>query len=333
MTTPLTHDASTASAEPLGLPELADVLTSVIDQIRTLYAQALTIVAEMNRDSILRASGYSTLPKLLSDLIRVTPQRASRMITQARLVTQTAAKPLDEPPTGKTLRTALRDGALDADHIATIAEIVAKIPPETPEHTVRLVEHALVRTAETGHAGDVRRHGKALLAQIDPGQNEPGNTEPTPPHNLFQYQRTTNGRMILTGNIEPDAADKLDSLLTTLAHPDKRPRPQILGDAFTELIHGATCVPSLTRGKTKPRPAPHARPVTRHAVHQDRRSAQRVSTCGAAYRTQDNPIAVSNNPHDRLNQLIRDPQWHVRTFHWNGELTPYPETEIDHACT
>jgi len=243
---------------PPGLPELARNLVEIVTQIRKLHSSALTVISELDQADIARAAGYSSLSALVSDLVRITPRRASRLIAQAGLVAEVVT------PTGHTtpavlplVRDALVDGVLDPDHVDAIAETVKKIPAWAPGDTPELVEKHLVETARVAPPSVVRAHGETLLARIDPDGDQPADEALAEPKNVFRYRRDQAGWMHFTGKIEPETAEELDAMLGALAKPegpaDERHQTQRLGDAFCDVVHHAIDTPDLpARGGEKP---------------------------------------------------------------------------------
>jgi len=235
---------SSFTETPPGLPELAQNLVEIMTKIRTLHSSALTVIAELDQADIARVAGYSSLSALVSDLVRITPRRASRLIAQAGLVAEVIT------PTGHTtpaalplVRHALRDGVLDPDHVDAIADVVKKIPTWAPGDTPEIVEKHLVETARAAHPSVVRAHGETLLARIDPDGDQPAGEALAAPTNVFRYRRDQTGWMHFTGTIEPETAEELDAMLGALAKPDgptdERHPTQRLGDAFCDMVHHA----------------------------------------------------------------------------------------------
>ena len=102
-------------------------------QMRKLHSSALTVISELEQSDVARVAGYSSLGALLSDLVRITPRRASRLIAQAGLVAEVLTPTGHVTPAALPLvRDALQDGALDSDHVDAIAETVKKIPAWAP---------------------------------------------------------------------------------------------------------------------------------------------------------------------------------------------------------
>jgi len=189
---------------PPGLPELAWNLVEIVTQMRKLHSSALTVIAELESADVARVAGYSSLSALVSDLVRITPRRASRLIAQAGLVAEVVT------PTGHVtpavlplVRDALRDGVLDPDHVDAIAETVKKIPAWAPGETPEIVEKHLVETARVAHPSVVRAHGETLLARIDPDGDQPADEALAEPKNVFRYRRDQAGWMHFAGKIEP----------------------------------------------------------------------------------------------------------------------------------
>jgi hypothetical protein len=243
---------------PSGLPELARNLVEIVTQIWMLHSSALSVIAELGQADIARMAGYSSVSALVSDLVRITPRRASRLVARAGLVAEVLT------PTGHVMpavlplvRDALREGVLDPDHVDAIAETVKKIPAWAPGDTLEIVEKHLVETARAAHPSVVRAHGETLLARIDPDGDQPADEALAEPKNVFRYRRDQTGWMHFTGTIEPETAEELDAMLGALAKPDgpadDRHPTHRLGDAFCDVVHHAIDSPDLpTRGGEKP---------------------------------------------------------------------------------
>jgi hypothetical protein len=243
---------------PPGLPELAQNLVEIMRQMRKLHGSALTVIAELERADVSRTAGYSSLSALISDLVHVTPRRASRLIAQAGLVAEVLTPTGHVTPARLPLvRDALVDGVLDPDHVDAIAETVKKIPAWAPSDTAEILEKHLVDVAREAHPSVVRSHGETLLARIDPDGDQPADEALAEPKNVFRYRRDQTGSMHFTGTIEPETAEELDAMLGALAKPDgpedQRHQTQRLGDAFCDVVHHAIDVSDLpARGGEKP---------------------------------------------------------------------------------
>jgi hypothetical protein len=220
-----------------------------MSQIRTLHAQALGIVAEMDRHNVVSDVGYSSLAGYLVDLLRVTPRKATRMVAQAARVTETLTPTGHLTPAPLAVVSAgMAEGVLDGDHLDVIAETLNALPDRVTHVDRDPVESTLVQEARRYAPHVVRAVGKEILTRIDQDGPPPTDESLAEPDNVFRYHRTRTGRMRFTGEIDTEAAEELDGLLSALAKPqpsqpgvpDPRSYPERQGDAFAEIIHLAT---------------------------------------------------------------------------------------------
>jgi hypothetical protein len=231
-----------------GGPALHAELTGIIEQIRGLYSQALDVVGAMDEASIAHLAGYPSLEAFLVATQRVSRRHARHLVSHASQVRETVT------PTGHhqlaalpTVRAALAEGVLGADHVEEIVNAVTDIPAWAPGEARELVETTLVAEARCADPGYVRAVGKELLARIDQDGTPPRDEELAEPANSFHYHRTRTGRMRFTGDIEPETAELLDAMLSPLSKPqpvsdtipDQRDATQRLGDAFCAVVHAA----------------------------------------------------------------------------------------------
>jgi hypothetical protein len=243
---------------PPGLPELAQNLVEIMRQMRKLHSSMLAVIAELDRADVARAAGYPSVSALISDVVRVSPRRASRLVAQAGLVAEVMTPTGHRTPAPLPLvADALGDGVLDPDHVDAIADTVKKIPAWAPTDTPEIIEKHLVDVARGAHPVVVRAHGETLLARIDPDGDHPGADTLAEPKNVFRYRRDQAGWMHFTGAVEPETAEELDAMLGALAKPegpaDERHQTQRLGDAFCDVVHHAIDSPDLpARGGEKP---------------------------------------------------------------------------------
>jgi hypothetical protein len=221
-------------------PELIAALQAKMTQIRLLHAELLDVVAEMDREGIVAVTGYSRLPYLLAEILRVTPKQARRLVDEAGQVTETLT------PTGHTTpaalpnaRAALHEGLLDGEHLDAIASTLKEIPDTAPLGARELVESTLANAARALNAHAVREHGKVLLNQLDPDGAAPRDDVDTVPVNSFSYRIARNGRMRFTGDLEPEAAALFEHMLQRESLPDARPTRERFGDVVADIIHRA----------------------------------------------------------------------------------------------
>jgi hypothetical protein len=237
-------DAFTAS----GGPALHTELTGIIEQIRGLYSQALDVVGKMDDASIPHLAGYPSLEAFLVGTQRVSRRHARHLVSHAASVRETVTPTGHHQPAAlPTVRAALAEGVLDPDHVEEIVKAVADVPGWASGQARELVETTLVAEARTADPGYVRAVGKELLARIDQDGKPPRDEELAEPANSFHYHRTSAGRMRFTGDIDPEAAELLDAMLSPLSKPqpvsdtipDQRSVGQRLGDGFCAVVHAA----------------------------------------------------------------------------------------------
>src|SRR6266496_1428710 len=228
--------------------ELNTALNQTMTQIRVLQAQALDIVGEMDRRNVANEAGYSGLAAFLMDTIRVSRKAANRMIKQAEQITQTVT------PTGHTtpaplpaMREAMHDGVADLEHLDVVLDVVKHLPDGSTREDRELVESTLAADARETHPNAVRKLGEQIIARIDQDGQAPKEREQAEPKNSMRYHRTSAGRFVATLDIDQEAGEELEDLLTVLGAPrqdapgvpDSRPHKQRMGDALTEIIHAA----------------------------------------------------------------------------------------------
>jgi hypothetical protein len=238
-------------------PELVDALRDTMTQIRVLQARALDLVAEMDREQVAPDAGYSSLAGFLVEAIRVAPPQAQRMVAHAAQITETVTPTGHVTPAAlPTVRVGMLEGVLDADHLDVVAKTVKQLPAWVSVADREVVESTLASQARTADAWVVRSLGKELLTRIDQDGPPPDEQELAQPVNSLRYRRTHTGRMVFTADIDPEAGEELEGLLTALAKPtaqDERHRTQRLGDAMAEVVHLAAKAEDLpVHGGEKP---------------------------------------------------------------------------------
>ncbi len=236
---------------------LIQKLDSSAAAFREVYASLVSVISEMRDADVAHLAGYRRLSLLVSDVTRLNPRFATRLITHAEVIAEVVT------PTGHVtparlpvVREALLAGDLDAEQVDAVVRTVKKIPDWAPGDTVEVVEKHLVAMARTGPAHVLAKHGETLLARIDPDGDQPAEVLAAP-KNVFRYRRDEAGWMHFTGIIDPESAEELDSMLGALAKPggpeDERHPTQRLGDAFCDVVHHALTSDKMpVRGGVKP---------------------------------------------------------------------------------
>src|SRR2546421_6485858 len=141
-----------AAYEASRAPQLIDNLKAITTQIRLLQAQQLDIVAEMDQEHVIGVMGYTKLAAVLSEILRVTPQQATKLINRSQAVAESLT------PTGHTtpaslphVREALHAGLLDGEHIDKVADAIKAIPTTVDLQVRENVEAQLADTARSSH--------------------------------------------------------------------------------------------------------------------------------------------------------------------------------------
>src|SRR6266516_2802691 len=152
-----------AAYEASRAPQLIDDLKAITTQIRLLQARQLDLVAEMDQERVIGVMGYTKLAAVLSEILRVTPQHATKLINRSQAVAESLT------PTGHTtpaplpnVREALHDGLIDGEHIDTVADAINAIPTTVGLQVRETVEATLAETARSSHSKVVERQAIEL---------------------------------------------------------------------------------------------------------------------------------------------------------------------------
>src|SRR5919197_5447736 len=226
-------------------PVLHAKLTQTFTQIRQLHAQALELIGDMDAEDITQLAGYPNTGVFVMETQRLGRRQAGILVNQAKQFRQQLTPTGHVQPAQLPLvREAAAEGVLDSEHIEVIGKTMAAIPATAPLEARELVESTLVEQARHAGPNTVRLAGKELLDRLDPDGTAPKEHELAEPVNTFRYHRTEAGRMKFHGDIEAEAAELLDAMLSPLAKPqpvskdipDDRSGTQRLGDAFCEIV-------------------------------------------------------------------------------------------------
>src|SRR2546423_4310124 len=151
---PFDEAAYQASRAPSLIADLKDITT----QIRLLQAQQLDIVAEMDQEHVIGVMGYTKLAAVLSEILRVTPQHATKLVNRSQAVAESLT------PTGHTtpallpnMRQALFEGVIDGEHIDKVADAIKAIPTTVGLQVRENVEAQLAETARNADPKTVER--------------------------------------------------------------------------------------------------------------------------------------------------------------------------------
>ena len=138
-------------------PELTAALMNITTQIRAMQAQQLSITSEMDNLNIGTAAGHPSLSSFLSEALRITRRKASRMIAHAEATTPvlTPTGHLTPPPLPAT-REALVEGALDEEHVDLIIATLKKLPDSVSVADREQAEATLATAARSMDANTLR---------------------------------------------------------------------------------------------------------------------------------------------------------------------------------
>ncbi len=221
-------------------------MASCEERLRREYAASLSLIAELATRDVAGAVGYSGLALLLRDVARISTSEARRRIAHAEAVTETplvsgGVAPASLPVTA----TALREGALGADHVEEIAKVVQGLPMHVPDTDRELAERVMVEAAHTLDARALAKLGHQVRDRIDPDGARPDDRELAEPVNELHLTLKRNGRLALRGEFDPEASALIGTVLSPLAKPrpsndtgpDQRNPAERHGEALVEVFH------------------------------------------------------------------------------------------------
>src|SRR5215204_2952778 len=231
-------------------------------QSRQLDAHRYALIGELTHRGTAAEAGYASPARLLMDLLLISRAEANRRITLAEALTP--RRPLtgpDLPPLLAATANALTEGELGVEHAEIIRRTLTDLPPEITQAQCDTAETALVDAAgEIGPAG-LAAMARELRARLDQDGHPPTDTELRHPHNELRYVTKTNGRLTFKGELDPEGAGWLTTVIGPLAAPkpattdgpDPRSLPQRQGDALIEALRlAATCNQLPTDGGERP---------------------------------------------------------------------------------
>lgn len=226
--------------------ELLHALRELEARMRRDYAQVLDLIAELDTRNTVVERGYSSLPGLLRDVLRISRAEASRRISHAHAVTEVAAVSggVIDAPLPQTA-VALRAGELGAEHIDTIAKALSDLPSSVTVDDRRWAEGILVEAAASMDARTLVKVGRELRARLDQDGSPPSDAELVDPVNELHLTTRSNGRTVGRFELDREASALLRTMLSPLAKPrpssDNGPDPRSAaerhGDALVEILH------------------------------------------------------------------------------------------------
>jgi Domain of unknown function (DUF222)/HNH endonuclease len=243
--------------------ELLCAAREVETRMRRDYALMLDLVGELDTRSIAGELGYSGLPVLLRDALRISPSEAKRRLNHAHAVLDgelvsggCVAAPL--PLTGQ----ALRAGDLGPEHVETIAKSLLGLPISVSPEQRAWAEGVLVQAAADMDARTLAKVGARLRAELDQDGTLPSEKELAQPVNELRFSHRPDGRLRFRGELDPEASALFQRVLDPLAKPhpttaeegpDLRDAAERYGDALVEVLQLAADSGELpSQGGEKP---------------------------------------------------------------------------------
>ncbi len=228
-----------------GADELLDELRELERRRWRDHAAMLDRVAELDARGLAGGTGYPSLAELLRDTLRISTHEARRRIAHARALTETplvsgGTVPAALPATAA----ALRAGDLGPEHVEVIVTALGGPPPHVPAADVALAERSLVDAAVSLDGHTLRRVASRLREVLDQDGAPPDDRELAEPVNELHLHTRRDGRLVVRGEFEPEAAALITTALSPLARPrpadDAGPDPRSTagrnGDALVELV-------------------------------------------------------------------------------------------------
>ncbi|WP_026360945.1 HNH endonuclease signature motif containing protein [Amycolatopsis nigrescens] len=223
--------------------ELTAALLHTQAVLSRTYGRMLALVAEVDGRGLASAKGYRNTAAFLSGAMRLSAREAKARVAQA-----TTPMPL----TGK----ALAEGVITVEHVTEIHRVLVRAPEGLDPEKLEYAEQALVELAGQAPPLSVRQAGARLLAYWDVDTKGPGDPEDglARPRRRFRYWFAADGQMHFAGELDPETAALLQSIVTPLARPrpldefgreDGRTLAQRQGDALAETIGLAAHAPEL----------------------------------------------------------------------------------------
>ena len=217
--------------------ELLRSLVDEVTEIRVRENAVLQKIAELDRRGTAGELGYKTLPQVLRHAVRWDLTTAKKWVANAALLSG------EITPTGSELAPvlpvtaeAVAEGALSAEHVAVVAEVMKDLPAEA--------EESVVGFAREHEPSAVRAFGKELAYRLYQDDPEPRDPEPAPQVNRH-VMTWKNGMLEIRALLDTVTGAKYQALLDPLAKPrpetaedgpDLRPRAEREGDALAELV-------------------------------------------------------------------------------------------------
>ena len=242
--------------------EVLSTLATLEKRMRCDYAESLELIAELAVRNVAAEVGYSSLAVLLRDVMRISTSGARRRLGHVDAVTDVpmvsgGVAPAPLPVTA----TALREGALGADHVDVIAKTLRGLPLHVPDADREAAERTMVDAARSLDARTLAKVGERVRAVLDQDGTPPDDREPDAPACELHLSTKRNGRIVIRGEFDQESSALIAAVISPLARPrpsddtgpDQRTTAERQGDALVEVLRLAADTGSLPgEGGEKP---------------------------------------------------------------------------------
>lgn len=225
--------------------ELIAVLKQCEQQRHQLYAQQLTVLAELDGRNAAPTLGYSCTGAIARDVLRLDPSEAKRRMdhTHTLLASLSPTGALLEPELPE-IGTALAAGEISPEHAQVIRGIVAKLPRPVNLPDREAVQQILLAAAREHEPRIVALLGREIIARLDQDGDPPPDERDQPRRSLDLHSDRATGRVWGRFDLDPETGTLLTNLLSphtapqsaAEGEPDRRSQDERHGDAFADIL-------------------------------------------------------------------------------------------------
>lgn len=225
--------------------ELLAELRTVESRMHSLWAEMLSVVAEVESRGIAGKEGYGTTVQLIRALCRVPAGEARARVSAARdVLPGRGVNGVTLPPQLPETAEAVAEAAIGAADVAVIRSVLARVPAHVGPEQRAQVESELARQARILDSRQLAVLGRRMLVYLDQDGLPPSEETDTRQHLNFTDR---DGGYELSGWLGREAAEIVRSALSPLAAPrpatdtevDLRNPAQRDADALVELARSA----------------------------------------------------------------------------------------------
>ncbi len=211
--------------------------------VRRLQAEQGQIVAEMQFRGTMASFGYATVDKIQTDALHISGKEALRRTERALACHDTQEAGTVVPALAPTTGQAYLEGAIGAEHVDALVDILGQIPGDVPADERAGYEKTLVELARQAGPFAVRKAGRHLIERLNQDGQEPTDEKLVTPRRELRWQWRQD-TLKFTGFLDTESGQLLETLLSPLAKPrpaedgqrDARTVAERQGDALAELL-------------------------------------------------------------------------------------------------